>query len=129
MASEEDSEHETHLDQILPPNHFNLKQTGEKCIVGQLYSKKTANPFALMEVMKKAWKAKKGLESREWSNNLFLFKFEDEPELNWVSKISHGILKVLCSSFVDLKRKSNHQRSTSERHTCGSVYMMRLLAE
>lgn len=57
-----------------------------KCLVGQLLSEKAANPFAIMEVMKKAWKSKCGLEAREWSNNLFLFRFKDETELKWVIK-------------------------------------------
>lgn len=36
--------------------------------------------------MKKAWKAKKGMDAREWTHQLFLFRFEDANEINWVIK-------------------------------------------
>lgn len=54
------------------------------CLVGRVYSGKSVNSYALMEVMKKAWRPKKGFESREWSHNLFLFKFAEAAEMAWV---------------------------------------------
>lgn len=74
------------LDESQPPPQNNTSQTLQKCLVGKLYSNKTSNPFAIMDVMKKAWRSKKGVDAREWSNNLLLFRFEDEAEMKWVLK-------------------------------------------
>lgn len=73
------------LDQIEGPPVEGTQHLS-KCIVGKLLSDKYANSFAIMDVMKKAWKAKNGLDAREWTNNLFLFKFEDPAEMHWVIK-------------------------------------------
>lgn len=57
---------------------------GTMCIVGRLLSEKAINSFALMDVMKRAWKPQQGFEPKEWSNNLFIFRFDSEADLNWV---------------------------------------------
>lgn len=73
------------LDQIEGPP-VERAQHLSKCLVGKLLSDKAVNSYAIMDVMKRAWKAKKGMDAREWTNNLFLFKFEDPTEMNWVIK-------------------------------------------
>lgn len=74
------------LDSFDEATNYNTHLAHVNCLVGKLFSDKSANSFAIMEVMKKAWKAKKGLEAREWTHNLFLFSFKDNSELKWVVK-------------------------------------------
>lgn len=65
----------------LPPDN---PHQHSNCLVGKLHSAKSVNSYALLEVMKKAWKSKHGIEAREWSHNLFLFRFKDAKEVKWV---------------------------------------------
>lgn len=72
------------LDQFAQPQNEIGKHSQQKCLVGKLLSDKIANPFAIMDVMKRA--TKKGMEAREWTSNLFLFRFNDENEMHWAIK-------------------------------------------
>lgn len=54
------------------------------CLVGRLCAPKPPNSFHLMEIMRKAWRAKKDITSREWGNNLFLFTFKNREDRDWV---------------------------------------------
>lgn len=73
------------LDQVTDTS-TESSQNHSLCLVGKLHTEKSANSFAIMDVMKKAWRAKKGLDAREWTNNLFLFRFQDPAEMVWVLK-------------------------------------------
>ncbi|KAH6780563.1 hypothetical protein C2S52_011800 [Perilla frutescens var. hirtella] len=62
------------------PAHANATN----CLVGRLCAAKPPNSYYLMEVMTKAWRAKKDLTVREWGNNLFLFSFKNLADRDWV---------------------------------------------
>lgn len=85
MESVEDDHEVLDLDQIEEVQEENT-QHHSNCLVGKLQTEKSANSFAIMDVMKKAWRAKKGLDAREWTHNLFLFQFTDQAEITWVIK-------------------------------------------
>lgn len=85
MESAEDNHEVLDLDQIEDIQEENT-QHQSNCLVGKLQTEKSANSFAIMDVMKKAWRAKKGLDAREWTHNLFLFRFTDQAEMTWVIK-------------------------------------------
>lgn len=74
--------------EVLPNNNTdsNTSDSNSFCLVGRLYTTKQPNGFHLMEVMKKAWKAKKDMVAREWSNNLFVFTFKNRDDREWVLK-------------------------------------------
>lgn len=74
------------LDQIDVSNSQIAQHPTQNCLVGKLLPNKTVNPFAIMEIMKKAWKTKKGMDAQEWTSNLFLFRFNDGNDLKWVIK-------------------------------------------
>lgn len=71
-------------------------QNHSLCLVGKLHTNKSIKSFAIMDVMKEAWRAKKGLDAREWTNNLFLFKYEHS--IGWL-KISRGTSKAISSLY------------------------------
>lgn len=53
---------------------------GSFCLVGRMCTDKSINPFALIDVMKKS----RRLDAREWSNNLFLFRFNSKFDMDMV---------------------------------------------
>lgn len=72
------------LDAISPPSPTPNQPQNSNCLVGRLLVDKSINHFALLDVMRKAWKPKKGMDAREWSRNLFLFRFQEPAEMKWV---------------------------------------------
>lgn len=90
---------------VSPPVH-----NATCCLVGRLCAEKPPNGFYLLEVMKKAWKAKKDLTAREWGNNLFLFSFKNQEDRDWV--ISHQPWHFENYLFAVAPLHGNEQPST-----------------
>ncbi|KAL8493016.1 hypothetical protein ACS0TY_024286 [Phlomoides rotata] len=64
-----------------------IRKTGvarPACLVGQLCCDKKVNSFALLEVMKKAFRSKGKLTVRDWGGGLLVFSFEVEADRDWV---------------------------------------------
>ena len=49
-----------------------------------LLTERPFNSYALMDTMKRVWKPKKPMLCREWGKNIFLFRFEDKRDMEWV---------------------------------------------
>ncbi|KAL8498996.1 hypothetical protein ACS0TY_022090 [Phlomoides rotata] len=59
----------------------------ESCLVGRLLTVKNWNSSDLLKAIKKAWKPKHGMWSREWrESKLILFRFDDVIDRDWVLK-------------------------------------------
>lgn len=56
------------------------------CLVGRLCTDKGFNTYALIDVMVKAFKARKKVSAREWGNKLIIFTFDDGMDREWVLK-------------------------------------------
>ncbi|KAL8513766.1 hypothetical protein ACS0TY_013031 [Phlomoides rotata] len=54
------------------------------CLAGRLFTDRSFNMFALMEVMLKAFKSRTKVTTREWGNKLLIFTFADERDIEWV---------------------------------------------
>lgn len=54
------------------------------CLIGKLCSHKPVNIFALMDVLKKAFRSKGKLSARDWGNGLIIFTFENGEDREWV---------------------------------------------
>lgn len=78
------------------------------CLVGKLCSQKVVNVFALMEVMKKAFRSKGKLSVRDWGSGLLIFTFELEEDRLWVLRNQPWHLRgsFLLSSYCLVS--SNH---------------------
>ncbi|KAL8461674.1 hypothetical protein ACS0TY_032962 [Phlomoides rotata] len=64
-----------------PPNLSSLRSV---IMVGKLYSKKSLNTYALIDVMVKAFNPKPKVTAREWGKNLIMFSFESMVDREWV---------------------------------------------
>ncbi|KAL8457056.1 hypothetical protein ACS0TY_035045 [Phlomoides rotata] len=53
------------------------------CLVGRLCCDKTVNLFALIEVMKKAFRSKGKMTVRDWGRGLLVFSFELRADGDW----------------------------------------------
>ncbi|KAL8504831.1 hypothetical protein ACS0TY_016135 [Phlomoides rotata] len=53
------------------------------CLAGRLFTDKAYNCFALMDVMKKAFKPKGKVTTRDWGAGLIIFSFEREDDRDW----------------------------------------------
>ncbi|KAL8473699.1 hypothetical protein ACS0TY_030517 [Phlomoides rotata] len=54
------------------------------CLAGKLFTERSYNTFALMDVMLKAFKSRTKVAAREWGNKLLIFTFSDEKDRDWV---------------------------------------------
>lgn len=86
------------------------------CLVGRLCAPKPPNSFHLLEVMKKAWRAKKDVTAREWGNKLFLFTFKHREDRDWVLNQQPWHFENYL--FVVAALKGNEQPSSVEVNTC-----------
>ncbi|KAL8459359.1 hypothetical protein ACS0TY_036736 [Phlomoides rotata] len=58
--------------------------SGPVCLVGKLYTEKSVNSYALIDVMIKAFRAKGRLTARDWGNGQLIFSFDLEEDRTWV---------------------------------------------
>lgn len=52
--------------------------------MGKVYSERLANTYALIDVMKKAFRSKGKLSARDWGGGLVFFSFERAEDREWV---------------------------------------------
>lgn len=109
------------------------------CLAGKLITEKSVNLFALIDVMKKAFRAKGNLQARDWGNGLVMFSFEKREDRNWVLRNQPWhfdghlfAVKALDGteqpSRVHISGASFWMRAHDLPLVCRSVAMIKLLA-
>ncbi|KAH7854464.1 hypothetical protein Vadar_014112 [Vaccinium darrowii] len=69
-----------------------------KCLAGKIIHHKTLNTLAVSNILKIAWKTRSEFSIVSWSNNIFLFRFEDEEDR--ISVLSDGPWSVMNNLLV-----------------------------
>lgn len=72
--------------------------TDHLCLVGKILQSKTLNVPAVVTILKAAWKTRAEFSITPWSNNTFLFRFEDGEDRNLI--LTDGPWSVMNNLLV-----------------------------